>query len=256
MREPRCPTASSARRDRAGCRPGRCRSPGSWTRHPLASCGRACGPSPRRSRSPARIRPIAVAQPDEDRSRRSRKWPILSSRTCGERSPRAAAVSKVSPCPACTSMPAACASRAEALQTIQLGPPPVVGVVRRGSPRNRRPCAARPRGTPSPAATSILPRDSAATKRETRNPALCQIASPAAAAVRGLPRDVEPAFGGALLAPLGHDAGGVRANREARCRRISSVAAISKFSGRSISALAGGRCRRRGYGGGPRAGAR
>ena len=48
---------------------------------------------------------------------------------------------------------------------------------------------------------------------------------------------VEPALGRALLALLGDDAGGVRACGAARSPSISSVAAISRFSGRSISAI-------------------
>ena len=49
--------------------------------------------------------------------------------------------------------------------------------------------------------------------------------------------DVEPALGGALLAPLRHEAGGVRPWLAARSPSISRVAAISKFSGLAISRL-------------------
>ena len=48
---------------------------------------------------------------------------------------------------------------------------------------------------------------------------------------------IEAALGGALLALFGNDAGGVRAVAQARSPSISSVAAISRFSGRSISAI-------------------
>ena len=50
-------------------------------------------------------------------------------------------------------------------------------------------------------------------------------------------RDVEPAFGGALLALLGHQAGGMGLVACSAIASISSVAAISRLSGRSISRL-------------------
>ena len=87
-------------------------------------------------------------------------------------------------------------------------------------------------GAPIRCAASIC-RRSAAMKIETRQPAVAQRRDEVRQPVL-LPRHLEPALGGALLAPLGHQADRVRPVAE-RDRLHLGVAAISRLSG-SVSA--------------------
>ena len=131
---------------------------------------------------------------------------MLSSTTSGMRA-TAATVSKVRPWPACTSRPAAaaaCAARSSrvelALQARRRRP--------RARARNRRRCAARRPAAPIRAAASMAS-GSGSMNSDTRMPAAFS-GSTTWRRWFSPPRHVEAAFGGALLALLGHEAAGVR----------------------------------------------
>ena len=78
-------------------------------------------------------------------------------------------------------------------------------------------------------------RGSGSMNSETRMPASLSAAT-ASASCRPSPADVEPALGGHLLAPLGHEADGVRRAGGGRSPPSPSVTAISRFSGTGSSA--------------------
>ena len=182
----------------------------------------------RRTHRPGRLRrgPTKIASP-------IRKCPILSSTISGSAA-IASAVSKLRPCPAWTSRPSLRAQARRRRRCAAIRPPPLPSG-RRPVHRTRRRCEFRSPAHRTAAAASIC-RGSAAMNSDTRMPASPQLRNPRNQRC-ALAGNVEPAFGGALLAPFRHQAGGMRPGLAARSATISSVAAISKFSGLSISAL-------------------
>ena len=188
---------------------------------------RGRGPSPRASRCTASARPhedrladqeMADVEFDDLRQRRDRLGG-LDNRARGRHGPRGRA------CRA-------------SLRAVADAPPLGLGRRRRRprrARRTRRRCGSRSPARRRAAAASICA-GSAAMNSETRMPASRSSATAGASCV-ALAGDIEPALGGALLAPLRHEAGGVRPGLAARSRTISSVAAISKLSGLAISRL-------------------
>ena len=134
-----------------------------------------------------------------------RKWPMLSSTISGSAA-IASAVAKSRPWPAWTSRPAALASWAP--WRMRCHSASAAAIRSSASASHQAPVWISITGAPIRDAASIC-RGSAAMNSETRMPASRSLAT-AGANELVLPGDVETAFGGALLAPLRHQAGGVR----------------------------------------------